>query len=179
MCGWKSILNSNVKPLQAEENLLSLGAFRKNFNRIDALIVIPKSIVDKMITHARREYPNECCGLLSGQDGKISFIYKIENEDKSPDTYFMNPKELLDVQKNIRGKSLELIGIYHSHTHSDAYPSKTDIEKAYWPESDLPLFPESFYFIISLKDLKKPVIRVFDIKNSRIEEKKLNIVNLD
>lgn len=143
------------------------------------MITIPKSIVDRMITHSKKEYPHECCGLLSGQNGKISYIYEIENDDQSPDTYFMNPKELLDAQKDIREKSLELIGIYHSHTHSNAYPSKTDIEKSFWPESDLPLFPKSLYFIISLQDLNKPVIKVFDIKKGQIEEKQFKIVNLN
>lgn len=139
-------------------------------------INIPKFIVDKMIAHAKEEYPNECCGLLAGKDGEISSLYRIENDDKSPDTYFMNPKELFSSQKDMREKEIDLIGIYHSHTHSEAFPSKTDTEKALWPGSGLPLFPKSFYFIISLENFEKPVIKVFDIKKDGISEKGFHIV---
>ena len=139
-------------------------------------IVIPKNIMDKMIDHARRDYPNECCGLLAGLKGEVYLFYEIDNDDKSTETYFMNPKELLRSQKDIREKKMELLGIYHSHTHSEAYPSETDMDKAHWPESDMPLFPESFYLIISLEDFEKPVTRVFDIKKKGITEKKFRVV---
>lgn len=140
------------------------------------IIIIPKLIMNEILTHAKKEYPNECCGLLAGKEEEVSYIYKIENEDKSADTYFMNPKELFYAQKNMSGKKQDLIGIYHSHSHSEAFPSKTDIEKALWSESGLPLFPKSFYFIISLKDFKKPTMRVFKIKKDQISERRFNIV---
>lgn len=140
------------------------------------MITIPKFIIEKIIDHAKKEYPCECCGFLSGQDKQVSEFYMIGNDDQSRKTYFMNPKELLAAQKDMREKKNELIGIYHSHPHTEAYPSKTDIEKAHWPDSDLPLFPGTLYVIISLEDQKDPVIRAFDINKDSVKEAKFQII---
>ena len=56
-----------------------------------------------------------------------------------------------------------LLGIFHTHTHSEAYPSKTDRERALWPEGTQASFPDSYYLIMSLSDREKPVLRAFTI----------------
>ena len=140
------------------------------------MVTISKSIIDRMIIHAEKEYPKECCGLLSGKKKQVISIYEIGNDDKSSKTYFMNPKELFLAEKEIREKREELLGIYHSHPHTEAYPSKTDIEQAHWPESDLPLFPGTLYVIVSLEDQKNPVIKAFDINKDSVREAKLQII---
>ena len=80
----------------------------------------------------------------------------------------MDPKELYLTYKDIeQDHNWEVYAIYHSHTHSEAYPSATDVRLATWPEA--------FYILISLKDKKNPVLRGFKILDSRIEEAEIVI----
>ena len=89
------------------------------------------------------------------------------NTYKSPTTYFMHPKEQLKVMKEIRNASLEMVGIYHSHVASEAYPSAHDAELAFYPETS--------YVIISLKDKDNPSMRSFQIKEGQISEEEIKI----
>src|SRR5437879_13508173 len=83
-----------------------------------------------LITHAQEEAPNECCGLLAGRHGRVERVYPGTNVDHSPYTYLMDPKEQLAAIKDYEAAGLELVGIYHSHTHTAAYPSRTEVAKA-------------------------------------------------
>jgi proteasome lid subunit RPN8/RPN11/molybdopterin converting factor small subunit len=125
-------------------------------------IVIPRDQVDELIAHARREYPNECCGLLSGRGSETTRVYQMRNIQASPVVYQMDPKEQLDVFNRIDNDGEELIAIYHSHTHSPAYPSQTDIRLAY--------YPESVYVIVSLADQENPATRAFRIVDGAVNE---------
>ncbi len=138
-----------------------------------------------MVVHARDLDPFECCGILGGNDGTVVHHYRITNtiaedqravqvfneaEVKQLDeitartraevAYFMDPKELLAAFKDMRTRGLDLTAIYHSHTHSPAYPSRTDIGLAY--------YPDAAYFIISLEDKGKPDLRAYWIKDQRV-----------
>ncbi len=121
-----------------------------------------------MIAHAREEAPNECCGLLAGKGGKIIKQYRARNSHPSPVSYNVDPKELLAFYNEMEARGWDLLGIYHSHTHSEAYPSATDVRLAAWPDS--------IYFIVSLQDPKQPVIKAFHIRDGVIDEEKLAIV---
>lgn len=79
----------------------------------------------------------------------------------------MEPKEQLKVMKEIRDSKLSMIGIYHSHLESEAYPSSRDVELAYYPEVS--------YIIISIKDRDKPTIRSFNIVEGEIREEEIKI----
>lgn len=138
------------------------------------MLQIPKTIIDEMITQAQREAPNECCGLLAGKEKLVSEIYKIGNlpsDDPAvadlkvpPDRrfrYVMDPKEQLRAFKTMRTNGTELLAIYHSHPHSPAYPSATDVRLAF--------YADSFYLIISLEK-EKPEIRAFRIIDQKIIE---------
>lgn len=130
-------------------------------------MILPENYADEMVAHARAEDPVECCGLLAGKDGKITKLYRTTNTAASPTRYFMDPKELLGIFKELDDKEWEALAIYHSHTHTEAYPSATDLQLAYWQE---PL-----YIIISLQDKTTPVLRAFHIKPGKIEEEPLTI----
>ncbi len=91
----------------------------------------------------------------------MKHIYQIKNGDNSPISYFMDPKELLWVHKNMRLNQLDLLVIYHSHTHTQAYPSATDVRLAF--------YPEAHYVIISLEMKDKPNIKAFLIVDGKIE----------
>ena len=109
---------------------------------------IPKQFADAMVQHALEEDPNECCGLLAGKDGQVTRHYRITNAEKSPYRYSMDGKELLAAYNEIEDDGLEIQVIYHSHTHSPAYPSNTDIRLATWPDA--------YYLLVSLMDKAKP-----------------------
>jgi protein-tyrosine-phosphatase len=88
------------------------------------------------------------------------------NTSDNPETcYFMKPEEQLKVFKEMRQSGIEMLGIYHSHSQSPAYPSQRDCEMAFYPEVD--------YVIISLKDYNNPEIRAFKIIEGRIEEENI------
>ena len=84
-----------------------------------------------MVYYAQEAVPNECCGIIAGANGKIMKLYPTTNAEHSPLRYRIDPKELLTIYKEIEDKEWDLLGIYHSHTHTEAYPSDTDIKLAF------------------------------------------------
>lgn len=130
-------------------------------------MIIKKKKLDKVIAHCKSQVPIEACGILAGKDGRVERVYQMENTDKSGATFFMEPKEQLKVMKEIRSQGLQMVGIYHSHTQSQAYPSSHDVELAFYPEVS--------YVIVSLKDQNKPEVKSFKIKERGIEEEELKI----
>jgi proteasome lid subunit RPN8/RPN11 len=131
------------------------------------MLIIEKNLQDLIVKQAIDELPNEACGILAGRDNCVKRVYPMINIDKSPATFFMNSKEQLEVFKGIRNKDLEMVGIYHSHIASQAYPSSHDVELAFYPEAS--------YVIVSIKDKDKPIIRSFNIVEGRITEEELII----
>lgn len=131
------------------------------------MITLKREFFDYLVAQSKRELPNEACGILAGKNGKVEKVYKMTNADKSPATFFMDAKEQLKIMKEMRGLGLEMIGIYHSHVASPAYPSSHDVELAFYPDVS--------YLIISLKDNDNPSARSFKIKEGKIEEEALKI----
>lgn len=132
------------------------------------MIRIPKKIYDEMIAHAQKGYPNEACGLLAGGDVAVETFFPMKNMDEASISYFMDPKEQLQVFKKMRELKTELQGIFHSHVASDAYPSQKDVRLAFYPEAS--------YLIVSLSDLNKPVLRSFRIQEEKVSEEEITIV---
>ncbi|MEK6715054.1 MAG: M67 family metallopeptidase [Candidatus Omnitrophota bacterium] len=120
-----------------------------------------------IIKQCLEEFPNEACGILAGKDGRVEKVYLMTNIDKSPQSYIMDPKEQLKVQKEMRTLGLEMVGIYHSHTASEARPSARDIDEVF--------YPDAFYVIVSLKDKFNPQIHAFKINEGDVEEKEVCI----
>jgi proteasome lid subunit RPN8/RPN11 len=126
-----------------------------------------RELADEMIEHCRAGRPNEACGLLAGRDGSIVKVFAMTNAAGSPVRYSLDPKEQFRVYRALEEEGLELGGVYHSHTHTEAYPSPTDIRLA---SEDVP------YLIVSLVK-KNPSIRAFRIvkenwtdEDGRVEE---------
>ena len=122
------------------------------------MIEIAKEFISEMIEHSRLENPNECCGILAGTAGKVTKLYRIPNSTPSPYRYVMDPGEQLKAMKDADERSLDLMAFYHSHTHSPAYPSDTDVRMA--TESG---WVDFCYVLVSLEDSLKPDVRFFDI----------------
>lgn len=129
---------------------------------------ITNSIMNHLLSHAREGYPNEVCGLMAGKDGTVSRIFRTTNIDKSSISYMMEPSEQFRAFKEMRAEGLELLGIYHSHPTSQAYPSQTDVKLAY--------YPEAAYLIASLQNPDKPVIKGFRIVDGIISDEALEII---
>lgn len=128
---------------------------------------LTKKIYDEILAHMRAGYPNEACGLLAGE-GPSSVFYPMKNEDASPISYFMDPKEQLTAFKKMRERGVELSGIVHSHVASEAYPSQKDMRLAFYPDAS--------YLIVSLADRERPVLRSFKIREERITEEEVVLV---
>jgi proteasome lid subunit RPN8/RPN11 len=125
--------------------------------------VLYKEIVEQGL----REFPNECCGLIAGVDGVATKVFPMTNADASPVTYRLDGKEQLQVFDRMDDEGLDLWAIYHSHTHSEAYPSETDIKLAFYPDSR--------YLLLSLADRAEPVLRSFFIVDGQVTEEELTI----
>jgi proteasome lid subunit RPN8/RPN11 len=157
---------------------------------------IPKQILDELVAHARELDPYECCGLLAGKDGTVTHHYRIKNivaqegaealssfdEAKTDHLKRLTPQERAEIafvmdmhdfslaKKDIRAQGIELQVVYHSHPHSPARPSVTDVKIAteyedIWGKINL---AEPLYIILSLQDKSKPDIRAYWIKEQKV-----------
>lgn len=131
------------------------------------MLYLSREHVSQLIEQTKREAPNEACAILAGKENEIKIIYPMSNVDKSPDTFFMDPGQQLKVMKEIRRLGYKMLGIYHSHLETEAYPSRHDVKLAYYPEVS--------YVIISLKDRDNPSVRSFKISEGKINEEELVI----
>lgn len=120
-----------------------------------------------LVEHAWSDHPFEVCGLLGVRDDGSIAHYRIDNDARSMTYYSMNPRQLLRAMREIEDEGWEL-AIYHSHTHTEAYPSRTD--------KDLAAYPEATYLIISLQDRDAPHIGGFSIIDREVTEKPVEIV---
>jgi [CysO sulfur-carrier protein]-S-L-cysteine hydrolase len=123
-------------------------------------IRIPKSIYEEMVRHAREDAPNECCGLIGGEDGEAKTLYRGRNAEASPLRYNLDPHDQFRIMTEMEERGEELSAIYHSHTGSPAYPSQTDI--------NLAAYPDTVYLIVSLVEGED--LRGFNIRDDEVTE---------
>ena len=129
---------------------------------------ISKDLVDEMVGHAREDVPNECCGMIGGRDGEAEKVVRVKNAAASPLRYEMDPQGQFNALKEIEAEGGELLGIYHSHTKSAAYPSQTDVNQAQnWPEQ--------VYVIVSLADSEAPDVKAFTLADLQIADADLDV----
>ena len=129
-------------------------------------LTISQAHRDEMIAHARRDYPNECCGMVSGRAMVATNVYPLRNAAASPFLYEIDRDDLKKVIE-IENDGEELVAIYHSHTHTEAFPSQTDIRLAY--------YPDSAYVIVSLADQASPSLRAFRIVEGEVSEMEVEV----
>ena len=134
-----------------------------------------KSYIDQMVAHALEDDPNECCGMLAGSGGIATKLYRMTNTAASPYRYNMDPLELLTGERERDDNGWELIVIYHSHTHSPAYPSDTDVRMATWPDGKS-IWPGTYYILVSLEDHDNPDVRAYSITDGVITEEEIRVV---
>jgi len=129
---------------------------------------LERNFYEQMVQQGLAEFPNECCGLIAGSDGRAVKVFPMVNADASPVTYRLEPRQQLKVQDEMDEAGWDLMAIYHSHTHSEAYPSETYRKQAF--------YPDSYYLVLSLSDRENPVLRAFRIVDGEISEEELEIV---
>jgi proteasome lid subunit RPN8/RPN11 len=118
----------------------------------------------EMIGHAYDGYPLEACGLLVGTPDQVERFVACTNASASARVYSIPPKELLHAERDAEAAGLEIIGVFHSHTHSEPYPSPTDVDQA--PD------PSWHYVIVSLKR-EAPETRSYRIVDGVISEERI------
>jgi proteasome lid subunit RPN8/RPN11 len=121
----------------------------------------------EIVEQALREFPNEACGLIAAEADAPVKVYAMTNADASPATYRLDGKEQLQVFDEVEERGWDIWAIYHSHTHSDAYPSETDIKLAFYPDSR--------YLLLSVQDREVPVLRSFFIRDGEVEEEEMTV----
>ena len=130
------------------------------------LRIIPP-LLNEMVAHCQSRYPKEACGYLAGKDGLVQQVYAMTNVEDSPVGYTMDPKEQLQVDKQMRQRVQQLVGIYHSHTASAAYPSSVDVSLA--------ISPDVSYVLVSLKDRQRPDVKSYRIHGTTITPEPVSI----
>jgi proteasome lid subunit RPN8/RPN11 len=122
---------------------------------------IAQELLDQMIDHARREAPNECCGVVGVRDGRATRVLPVKNEAASPLKFEMGI-ELFYALDAIDEAGEELGAIYHSHTRTFPYPSQTDIN---WSDQ----YPGAEWLIVGLEN-DEALVRSYLIEGGRVEE---------
>jgi len=127
---------------------------------------IARSLLDELIEHARADAPNECCGMIESAAGRAVRVHRARNAAVSPLRYEIEGMEQYRIQSEIEDAGHALGAIYHSHTRSAPYPSQTDINLAF--------YPESLYVIVGVAETEAE-IRGFHIVDGRVSEASLEI----
>ena len=103
-------------------------------------LLVPREILEQMVSQARAELPNECCGLLAGRIedgangekiGRVVCRYPLANAAQSPTRYLSEPQSMFAAMRDQWNRGLEVLAVYHSHPTSEPMPSRTDLEQNY------------------------------------------------
>lgn len=128
------------------------------------MLEVPQSIVDEIVAYAVECYPFEACGLLAGPagGGRVHRFHRCRNAAGSARVYTVDPLDHLRAERDAEAAGHEIVGVVHSHTHSAAYPSPTDVRQA--PDRTW------HYAIVSLHDDTAPDLRCFRIDGDTVTE---------
>ena len=125
------------------------------------MLELTDDVYAAVIGHCYDGLPLEACGLLGGGGAKAAVFYPCENVARSSRVYTIAPKDHLHADRDAEARGLEIIGVVHSHTHTEAYPSPTDVAQA--PD------PGWHYVIVSMRH-EAPVLRSYRIVDGEISE---------
>jgi [CysO sulfur-carrier protein]-S-L-cysteine hydrolase len=120
-----------------------------------------------IVAHCLDGLPDEACGMLVGPmeagepTGAVTAVHPSRNADASARTYTVEPRDLLRAMRDAEARGDEIVGVWHSHTHTDAYPSPTDVRQA--------VDPAWLHVLVSLRH-GEPALRAYRIRNGAIAE---------
>jgi proteasome lid subunit RPN8/RPN11 len=135
------------------------------------VLTIDAAILEAIVAHARRDHPDEACGIVAGPVGSDEAVRLIPmaNAARSMTFYEFDSGEYLRVWREMDDADEEPVVIYHSHTATEAYPSRTDISFAGWPQAH--------YVVVSTRETDRTEIRSFRITDGSVTEEPVRIVN--
>ena len=135
------------------------------------MLVIRADLVDAMVAHARADHPDEACGVIAGAEGsdRPERFIAMTNAERSPTFYRFDSGEQLKVWRSMDDLDEVPIVIYHSHTATEAYPSRTDISYA----SE----PDAHYVLVSTRDPEQHELRSYRIRDGVVTEEPVTIVD--
>jgi [CysO sulfur-carrier protein]-S-L-cysteine hydrolase len=128
----------------------------------------------RLVAHCYFGLPDEACGLLAGPvtgteaTGYVSEVYPAVNADASSRTYTVDGRDYLRASRDAESRGDDIIGVWHSHTHTDPFPSPTDVRQA--------VDPMWVYVIVSLRD-EAPMLRAYRIRDEKISECQVVIID--
>lgn len=134
------------------------------------MLVIRADLVDAMVAHARADHPDEACGVIAGPEGsdRAERFIPMVNAERSPTFYRFDSGEQLKVWRAMDDNDEVPVVIYHSHTATEAYPSRTDISFA----SE----PDAHYVLVSTRDPERHDVRSYRIVDGVVTEEPVSIV---
>ncbi len=135
------------------------------------MLTLAAETVDAIVAHARRDHPDEACGIVAGPVGSDQPVRLIPmaNAERSPTFYRFDSKEQLRVWREMDDRGEEPVVIYHSHTATEAYPSRTDISYA--------AYPDAHYVLVSTRDPHDVELRSYRIVDGSVTEEEVRVVN--
>jgi [CysO sulfur-carrier protein]-S-L-cysteine hydrolase len=137
------------------------------------VLSIDRATRDAIVGHARRDHPDEACGIVAGPAGSdrpVRFIPML-NAARSPTFYEFDSYDLLQLYKELDANDEEPVVIYHSHTATDAYPSRTDISYA----SE----PNAHYVLVSTRAPDQTEFRSFRIVDGQVTEEPVEVIEVE
>ncbi|QDP95788.1 M67 family metallopeptidase [Microlunatus elymi] len=138
------------------------------------MLRIPRDQVDEMIAHARTDHPDEACGVIVGPEGsdQPTRLIRMTNAERSPTFFRFDPLEQLQLVKELDAADEEIVVVYHSHTATEAYPSRTDISYA--------AEPQAHYLLVSTAESGReegPVsVRSYRILDGQVSEEEIEVL---
>lgn len=133
------------------------------------MLRIDRSIHDQIVAHARRDHPDEACGVVAGPEGsdRPERIIEMLNAARSPTFYEFDSTEYKKVYDELWDRDEEFVVIYHSHTATEAYPSRTDISYAQWPQAH--------YVLVSTREADTVEFRSYRIIDGEVTEEPVEV----
>ena len=125
-------------------------------------------MVDAVVAHARRDHPDECCGVIAGRDGVATRVIAMENAERSPTGFSFDSAEQLRVWRDIDDADEQVLVVYHSHTMTEAYPSRTDVR---WSANT----PGTSWLLVSTRDADEVEVRSFRLDDGTVVEEELRV----
>jgi proteasome lid subunit RPN8/RPN11 len=135
------------------------------------VLTIDRATRDAIVEHARRDHPDEACGIVAGPEGsdRPARFVPMLNAARSPTFYEFDSADLLQLYKELDANDEEPVVVYHSHTATEAYPSRTDI--AYASE------PNAHYVLVSTREVDTTEFRSFRIVDGEVTEEPIQVVD--
>jgi proteasome lid subunit RPN8/RPN11 len=136
-------------------------------------VQIDAALLQRIVAHAQRDFPNECCGVVAAREGVAEVVHELENVQASPFRFEVDGLEVMRVLDEIEGSGAELGILYHSHTRSEPYPSETDVNfAANWPGVE--------WLIVGVrKDGGEPSVRSYRIDDGVVTEVQVDVTAAD